>query len=83
MRNFTEEIRNTQSLLLRNSRGAPPNPSGTLYKNTAPIFAGSEGFSSEDDWHKGLEPDRQGKVKDTLDNLVLAIRYDKRGILSF
>lgn len=33
-------------------------------------------FSGEDDWHKGLELDRQGKVKDTLDNLVLAIRHD-------
>ncbi len=33
-------------------------------------------FSAEDDWHKGLELDRQGKVKDTLDNLVLAIRHD-------
>ena len=33
-------------------------------------------FSSEDDWRKGLELDRQGKVKDTLDNLVLAIRHD-------
>ena len=34
-------------------------------------------FSSEDDWRKGLELDRQGKVKDTLDNLVLAIRHDE------
>ena len=33
-------------------------------------------FSGEDDWSKGLELDRQGKVKDTLDNLVLAIRHD-------
>ncbi|EOS76667.1 hypothetical protein C817_04116 [Dorea sp. 5-2] len=33
-------------------------------------------FSGEDDWRKGLELDRQGKVKDTLDNLVLAIRHD-------
>ncbi len=34
-------------------------------------------FSGEDDWRKGLELDRQGKVKDTLDNLVLAIRHDE------
>ena len=34
-------------------------------------------FSSGDDWRKGLELDRQGKVKDTLDNLVLAIRHDE------
>ena len=34
-------------------------------------------FSSEDDWRKRLELDRQGKVKDTLDNLVLAIRHDE------
>jgi len=34
-------------------------------------------FASPEEWQKGLELDRQGKVKDTLDNLVLAIRHDE------
>lgn len=34
-------------------------------------------FDSPEEWQKGLELDRQGKVKDTLDNLVLAIRHDE------
>lgn len=33
-------------------------------------------FQSEKEWQSALELDRQGKVKDTLDNLVLAIRND-------
>lgn len=34
-------------------------------------------FDSPEEWQKGLELDRQGRVKDTLDNLVLAIRHDE------
>ena len=33
-------------------------------------------FLPEKDWQSALELDRQGRVKDTLDNLVLAIRND-------
>ena len=33
-------------------------------------------FQPEKEWQSALELDRQGKVKDTLDNLVLAIRND-------
>lgn len=33
-------------------------------------------FQPEKDWQSALELDRQGKVKDTLDNLVLAIHND-------
>lgn len=33
-------------------------------------------FLPEKEWQSALELDRQGKVKDTLDNLVLAIRND-------
>ena len=35
-------------------------------------------FQPEKDWQSALELDRQGRVKDTLDNLVTAIRYDER-----
>ena len=35
-------------------------------------------FQTEKDWQSALELDRQGRVKDTLDNLVLAIRNDER-----
>ncbi|WP_320951674.1 virulence-associated E family protein [Hungatella effluvii] len=35
-------------------------------------------FRPEKEWQSALELDRQGKVKDTLDNLVLAIRNDER-----
>ena len=31
--------------------------------------AGDE-FAEEDDWRKGLELDRKGNIKDTLDNIV-------------
>lgn len=34
-------------------------------------------FELPEEWQKKLELDRQGKVKDTLDNLVLAIRHDE------
>lgn len=34
-------------------------------------------FDFPEEWQKRLELDRQGKVKDTLDNLVLAIRHDE------
>ena len=30
-----------------------------------------------DDWQTGLELDKQGRVKDTLDNIVLILRHDK------
>lgn len=33
---------------------------------------------SKEEWQSALELDRQGRVKDTLDNLVTAIRYDGR-----
>jgi putative DNA primase/helicase len=33
-------------------------------------------FAAPEDWQTALELDRQGKVKDTLDNLVLTIRND-------
>lgn len=33
-------------------------------------------FQTEREWQSALELDRQGKVKDTLDNLVLSIRND-------
>lgn len=38
--------------------------------------AGDE-FAEEDDWRKGLELDRKGNIKDTLDNIVLIIRNDE------
>lgn len=38
--------------------------------------AAQEDFQHED-WKSALELDRQGKVKDTLDNIVLAIRQDE------
>ena len=31
---------------------------------------------SDEDWQTSLELDRQGKIKDTLDNFVLIIRHD-------
>lgn len=34
-------------------------------------------FALPDDWQTALELDRQGRVKDTLDNLVLTIRNDE------
>jgi len=34
-------------------------------------------FTDEDDWQKGLELDKQGHVKDTLDNLVIILRHDE------
>ena len=34
-------------------------------------------FTDEDDWQKALELDKQGHVKDTLDNLVIILRYDE------
>lgn len=34
-------------------------------------------FSDDDNWQKALELDRQGHVKDTLDNLVIILRHDK------
>lgn len=38
----------------------------------------------EGDWKAALELDRQGRVKDTLDNLVLAVRKDERlGTVAF
>lgn len=39
--------------------------------------AAKEEFSKED-WKTALELDRQGRVKDSLDNLVLAVRNDGR-----
>lgn len=36
----------------------------------------SEDFA-DGDWQKALELDKQGKVKDTLDNLVVILRYDE------
>ena len=39
--------------------------------------AAKEEFSHED-WKTALELDRQGRVKDTLDNLVLAVRNDEQ-----
>lgn len=38
--------------------------------------AGDE-FADGDDWRKGLELDRKGGIKDTLDNIVLIIRNDE------
>lgn len=32
---------------------------------------------SDEDWQTGLELDKQGRIKDTLDNIVLIIRNDK------
>lgn len=34
-------------------------------------------FEQPEEWQKKLDLDRQGKVKDTLENLVLAIRHDE------
>ena len=34
-------------------------------------------FTDEDDWQKALELDKQGHVKDTLDNLVIILRHDE------
>ncbi len=34
-------------------------------------------FTDEDNWQKALELDKQGHVKDTLDNLVIILRYDE------
>lgn len=40
------------------------------------LHQASEDFT-ENEWQKALELDKQGKVKDTLDNLVLILRYDE------
>ena len=40
------------------------------------IKAGKD-FSEEEDWQTGLELNKQGAVKDTLDNLVTIMRYDR------
>lgn len=40
------------------------------------IKAGKD-FSEEEDWQTGLELNKQGMVKDTLDNLVTIMRYDR------
>ena len=32
---------------------------------------------SDEDWQTALELDKQGRIKDTLDNIVLIIRHDK------
>ncbi len=34
-------------------------------------------FTDVDDWQKALELDKQGRVKDTLDNLVIILRHDE------
>lgn len=34
-------------------------------------------FTDADDWQKALELDKQGRVKDTLDNLVIILRHDE------
>lgn len=34
-------------------------------------------FTNEDNWQKALELDKQGHVKDTLDNLVIILRFDE------
>ena len=36
-----------------------------------------EDFAEGEDWRKGLELDRKGNIKDTLDNIVLIIRNDE------
>lgn len=41
------------------------------------LHQASEDFT-ENEWQKALELDKQGKVKDTLDNLVLILRYDEQ-----
>jgi predicted P-loop ATPase len=34
-------------------------------------------FTDADDWQKALELDKQGRVKDTLDNLVIILRHNE------
>ena len=41
------------------------------------MASASDDFS-DGEWQKALELDKQGKVKDTLDNLVLILRFDEQ-----
>lgn len=40
-------------------------------------FADSGSEQENDEWKKNLEVDKSGKIKDSLDNLVLILRYDE------